>query len=68
MVPDSVFGFDVVTECEGVPAEMMQPGLSWRDAAAYETTAKKLADSFRENFAEYAAAAGEAVVAAGPQG
>ena len=66
-VSDEVFGFDVVTECAGVPAEMLQPKLSWRDANEYLAAAQKLAASFRKNFEEYADAASSDVVNAGPQ-
>ena len=65
---DEVFGFEVVTECEGVPAEMLLPRLSWRDPAAYEATARQLAARFRENFKTYASDCSEAIAAAGPQG
>lgn len=64
---DPVFGFDVVVECEGVPAEMLQPRLSWRDTDAYENTARQLAARFVENFQQYADETSAEVVAAGPQ-
>lgn len=67
-VTDTNFGFEVVTECAGVPSEMLQPKLSWREAEAFEETAKQLAASFRENFEIYAAECDPAVVAAGPTG
>ncbi len=63
---DEIFGFDIVTECDGVPAEMLQPKLSWRDEAEYLAAARQLADSFRENFTKYQDAASADVVAAGP--
>ncbi len=31
VVTDDIFGFDIVTTCEGVPSEMMQPKQSCRD-------------------------------------
>lgn len=65
---DVNFGFEVVTECTGVPAEMLQPALSWRDAEAFDETAKKLASSFRKNFEKYAPECDPTVVAAGPVG
>ncbi|MCR9201590.1 MAG: phosphoenolpyruvate carboxykinase (ATP) [Planctomycetaceae bacterium] len=64
---DPVFGFDVVVECEGVPAEMLQPRLSWRDTDACENTARQLAARFVENFQQYADETSAEVVAAGPQ-
>ena len=40
---DPVFGFDVVTECPGVPGEILLPRETWADKAAYDATARKLA-------------------------
>lgn len=65
--PDPVFGFNVVTECEGVPSDTLQPRRAWSDGAAYDAAAKHLATLFRENFETYAKSAGEDVRAAGPQ-
>jgi phosphoenolpyruvate carboxykinase (ATP) len=67
-VRDDIFGFDVVTACEGVPSEMMQPKQSWRDQAAFSETAGQLACSFRENFRKYASETSPEVAAAGPPG
>jgi len=65
-IADDIFKFETVAECEGVPAEMLQPKLSWRDAAEYTATGEKLAASFRENFKQYEDATSPGVVAAGP--
>jgi phosphoenolpyruvate carboxykinase (ATP) len=43
---DPVFGFEVVTECPGVPAEILWPRDAWADPSAYEASAKKLAGLF----------------------
>ena len=64
---DEIFGFETVVECEGVPAEMLQPRLSWRDTDAYTATARQLAERFVENFQQYAAETSADVMAAGPQ-
>ena len=40
---DPAFGFDVVTECPGVPSAILQPRDTWADKTAYDATAKKLA-------------------------
>ena len=63
---DPVFGFDVVTECPGVPPEILLPRAAWADQAAFDATARKLAGLFRENFSKYAAGAAAEVRAAGP--
>jgi phosphoenolpyruvate carboxykinase (ATP) len=50
---DPVFGFDVVAECPQAPTEILTPRNVWADKVAYETTAKKLAGLFIENFRKY---------------
>jgi phosphoenolpyruvate carboxykinase (ATP) len=65
-VRDPVFGFDVVTECPGVPREILLPRESWADAAAYDATAQKLAGLFTNNFATYEGGVSTEVKAAGP--
>ena len=37
---DPVFDLDVVSECLGVPNEILVPHRAWTDKAAYESTAK----------------------------
>jgi phosphoenolpyruvate carboxykinase (ATP) len=64
--PDPTFGFDIVTECPGVPQEILNPRSSWRDPDAYDTTARKLAGLFRANFVGYEAGASDAIKQAGP--
>ena len=66
--PDPVFGFGVVTECPGVPKEILIPKNTWDDPAAYDAAAAKLAGLFRKNFEQYAAGAGPEVREAGPKG
>lgn len=63
---DPTFGFDVVTECPHVPSEILVPRNAWPDQAAYETTARKLASLFKENFKKYEAGASAEIKAAGP--
>ncbi len=65
---DAVFGFDVVTECPGVPSEILLPRATWSDAAAYDAAAAKLAGLFRENFKKYEAGASAEIRSAGPIG
>ena len=64
---DPVFGFDVVTACPHVPADILTPRNAWQDQAAYDATAQKLAGLFRENFRSYEAGASEEVKGAGPR-
>jgi len=49
-VQEEIFGLHVVTQCPKVPDEMLQPKLTWKDPAAYESTARKLAASFQQNY------------------
>ena len=63
---DAVFGFEVVTECPGVPAEILLPRATWSDGSAYDAAAAKLAGLFRENFKKYEAGASAEIRAAGP--
>ncbi|MCA9056408.1 MAG: phosphoenolpyruvate carboxykinase (ATP), partial [Planctomycetaceae bacterium] len=64
---DPVFGIDVVTECPGVPSEVLSPRQTWEDGAAYDAAATKLAELFVKNFEQYASGVGPEVTAAGPQ-
>jgi phosphoenolpyruvate carboxykinase (ATP) len=64
---DSVFGVEIPTTCPDVPAEILTPRRAWKDAAAYDATARRLAGLFRENFKKYEADVGPEVLAAGPK-
>ena len=63
---DAIFGFDVPTQCPGVPSELLQPRATWADPQAYDETAKKLAGLFIENFKAYESGASEAIRSAAP--
>ena len=63
---DPVFGFRVVTQCPGVPKNVLIPRATWADPSAYDVAAQKIAALFTNNFREYAPAADREVVAAGP--
>ncbi|HTV64527.1 MAG TPA: phosphoenolpyruvate carboxykinase (ATP) [Bryocella sp.] len=62
---DAVFGIDVITEVPNVPSEILIPRNTWSDKAAYDATAKKLAELFRSNFAAYENGVSAEVRAAG---
>jgi phosphoenolpyruvate carboxykinase (ATP) len=64
---DELFGFDVPTIVPGVDSKLLDPRATWRDPDAYDRKARELAQMFRDNFEKFAAAAGEAVTAAGPR-
>jgi phosphoenolpyruvate carboxykinase (ATP) len=63
---DKVFGFEVPTAVPDVPSGLLDPRSTWKDAAAYDAQAAKLARMFRDNFATFAAGVEPAVAAAGP--
>jgi phosphoenolpyruvate carboxykinase (ATP) len=64
--PDPVFKVLVPDTCPGVPAEVLQPRLTWPDPAAYDAKARELAGLFKKNFETYAEACSPEVRAAGP--
>jgi phosphoenolpyruvate carboxykinase (ATP) len=47
---DPVFGFDVPTECPGVPASILDPASSWGSREEYSRRYDALAARFIENF------------------
>ncbi len=61
-----VFGMMIPTTCEGVPSEILNPKSTWKDAAAYDATAKNLAQQFVKNFEKYAAGVSAEILAAAP--
>lgn len=65
--PDPVFGVGIPTTCPGVPADVLHPRSTWTDSAAYDSSAKKLAGLFVNNFKQYEAGASAEVRSAGPK-
>lgn len=66
-VEDPVFGVAVPVSCPGVPSEVLTPRSTWKDPAAYDRMAEKLANLFAENFRQYADQASDAIKQAGPR-
>lgn len=50
---EPIFGLHVVTRCPGVPDEILQPRRAWSDPAAYDSTARKLFESFERNYGAF---------------
>ena len=65
--PDPVFGFDVPTECPGVPAEILNPANTWANREDYDHKYRALAARFIENFKLMASGCPEEVVLSGPR-
>jgi len=65
--PDPVFGFEVPTACEGVPASILDPAQTWANPDAYYRQYRALAGRFIENFKLMADGCPPEVKQAGPQ-
>ncbi|MBK9188711.1 MAG: phosphoenolpyruvate carboxykinase (ATP) [Phycisphaerales bacterium] len=63
--PDPIFGLMLPTTVPGVPGDVLIPRNTWKDQAAYDAQAKKLAAQFRENDKTFDMP--DAVRAAGPR-
>jgi phosphoenolpyruvate carboxykinase (ATP) len=64
---DPVFNVAVPQSCPDVPADVLNPRLTWADPAAYDAQAAKLARMFADNFSNFAASVSSDVAAAGPR-
>ena len=64
---DPIFGLSIPTSVPGVPSEVLMPRSTWKDPAAYDMQAKKLAEMFRKNFEKFGNVA-ESIRSAGPKG
>jgi len=63
---DPVFKLSAVTRCPNVPGELLVPRDTWEDKKEFDSTARKLAGLFCENFDQYADGVREEVRNAGP--
>jgi phosphoenolpyruvate carboxykinase (ATP) len=50
---DPMFGFRIPVKVAGVDPKLLSPRDTWKDKAAYDAQAKKLAGMFRDNFKVY---------------
>lgn len=64
---DEIFGFQVPERLDGVDDAILKPRETWKDAAAYDAQAQKLAAMFVENFKIYEPYVSNDVLAAGPR-
>ena len=65
---DAVFGLAVPQGIEGVPGDVLDARETWKDAAAYDAQAQKLAGMFRDNIKKFGAQVSERILSAGPKG
>jgi phosphoenolpyruvate carboxykinase (ATP) len=63
---DTVFNLDVPRSCPNVSPEVLTPRETWKDKAAYDAQAAKLAKMFADNFKSFEATAAPEIKAAGP--
>lgn len=66
-VKDDVFGFEIPTECEGVPADILQPANTWNNKDEYYAKYKELAAAFVKNFEKFKDGCTQEVLAAAPK-
>jgi phosphoenolpyruvate carboxykinase (ATP) len=64
--PDAIFGLPIPDAVAGVPGEVLNPRNTWKDGAAYDAMARKLASQFRDNDKKFEMP--DTVRAAGPRG
>ncbi len=64
--PDPNFKVLVPASCPNVPAGVLNPRNTWKDAKAYDEKAKEVVTLFQTNFEQFANAVDEKVRAAGP--
>ncbi len=64
---DSVFGFEIPTECPNVSADILIPRNTWGNASEYDAQAKKLGGLFNENFEKYKKESSKEIINAGPK-
>lgn len=62
-----IFGFQIPKAIEGVPTEILNPRNTWTNKAEYDTTLRKLGESFAKNFKLYESKANPETKAACPK-
>ncbi len=63
-----IFGLQIPKNMEGIDSAILNPKNTWKDSAAYDVQARKLADKFIENFVNFTDnEEGMRLVTAGPE-
>ncbi len=65
-ITEPYFGLAIPTEITGVPNEVLQPALTWKNQDEYHTAAQSLANRFKKNFTKFHDVP-STIVAAGPR-
>ena len=66
-VKDTVFGFEIPVECDGVPADILQPANSWKNKDEYYKKYSELAAAFVKNFEQYKEGSSQDILNAAPK-
>lgn len=66
-VKDAVFGFEIPCECEGVPAEILQPANIWPNKDEYYKKYQELAAAFVKNFEKFKDGCSQEILSATPK-
>ena len=66
MREDSIFSFQVPTECPDVPSDILDPRSTWDDPQVYDKAAMDLAKRYQKNFEMFKDDVSADVMAAGP--
>jgi len=64
---DAVFGLRVPISCPGIPAEILNPRSTWKDASAYDRKAAELAGMFHKHFLDQCGSDFRELESAGPK-
>ncbi len=64
---DAIFGLQMPLSCPNVPSEILNPRNTWMDKKAYDKKANELANSFNNNFKQFANYASEEILQAAPK-
>ncbi|MFI5164609.1 MAG: phosphoenolpyruvate carboxykinase (ATP) [Bacteroidia bacterium] len=62
-----VFNLNIPATCPNVPSEILNPRNTWKNKDMYDAKAAELARSFVKNFEQYARAANDEILSAGPK-
>lgn len=66
-VKDDVFGFEIPTECEGVPTDILQPANTWTNKDEYYKKYRELAAAFVKNFDKFKDGCSAEILSAAPK-